>query len=230
MLPKPYVSWSQYELWNRSRAAYQRKYFMGEEQYSTVYMNAGIDFATMVEKGEALTDIVPLESEKEYYGEVVIDGVKLMGKLDAYDGETIYEVKTGTKLWDKERAENHGQLLFYQLLVGKKPCKLIWEKTMGNDLTGGTFVFDFEHTQEQLDEFKDNVLEEISNISESYFNYIMGHDYDYLLWLSSEYKENKKQIKEYMEENKLYFFSNKYGKFSLSNKGRLTKTKPAGLI
>jgi len=43
----------------------------------------------------------------------------LLGKPDDYDKQVLYEYKTGTKLWTQKRAENHGQLFTYALLLKK---------------------------------------------------------------------------------------------------------------
>lgn len=43
----------------------------------------------------------------------------IVGTPDDTDDDTIYEYKTGLKLWSKKQADNHGQLFTYSFLKGK---------------------------------------------------------------------------------------------------------------
>ena len=48
---------------------------------------------------------------------------QIVGTVDDHDDDTIYEYKTGMKLWSKKKAEEHGQLFTYALLICKNTGK-----------------------------------------------------------------------------------------------------------
>jgi len=49
----------------------------------------------------------------------------LIGTPDDFSYGTLYEYKTGTKLWTQKQADNHGQLFTYALLLQKAKRKTI---------------------------------------------------------------------------------------------------------
>lgn len=85
---------------------------------------------------------------------VIKDGKQsftVIGKPDDVDEETIYEYKTGLKLWSRGKAENHGQLKTYAMLrmkaTGKCPKRALLvslgtvnDEDAGIVLTGETRV------------------------------------------------------------------------------------------
>ena len=144
ILPREYLSWSQMSLFKRSPEQYRRYYILGEERGTTPEMEYGKRLADVLEKGDdgkdilisGLYSLLPKYKipEKELTAEA--GGIKLLGKLDSYNPEThdFYEYKTGKVPWTKRRADNHGQLTFYAMLIYLNykvlpKMKLIWAET-----------------------------------------------------------------------------------------------------
>ena len=144
--PRPYISWSQYSLFLRSKEQYKKVYIYGEE-FDNKYMVLGRRVAEILEKDEAdnlttahIKNFIPMCPKREYEIKVDFQGVSLYGKLDQFNPRTkaLRETKTGKK-WTQARADKHEQLDFYALLVyakyGVLPSKihLDWAETQEND-------------------------------------------------------------------------------------------------
>jgi len=150
-LPHNHLSWSQIELWNRSKSQYIDRYINEVEQYETKELRFGKDFAKEVEKSDVLTTEIKLCHE--------IEGVKVLGFLDQMKDNSIIEYKTGKEPWTQERVDTHGQLALYTLLYFEefqempKKVMLIWNETKEVDIVSTTpslqvllplfFVFSF---------------------------------------------------------------------------------------
>lgn len=184
-LPKPYLSWSQINLWQKYPKQYAKRYFIGERVFSTPEMAFGSKFGECVEHGNLFdtpTEMIETVSnlERMYYYEfpVVIqrDSYYLLGYIDALnkDLSLLHEYKTGKTAWTKDKAEKHGQLKMYSAAIraykGFIPdCKLIWFETEGAGeeikFTGSRFDYPVKYNDTELDDFLnmcDEVAEEIS--------------------------------------------------------------------
>jgi len=69
----------------------------------------------------------------------------ICGKPDDADDDTIYEYKTGLKLWSRKQADDHGQLRTYALLrkcvTGKAPTRaLLVSLETANDEDAGIYL------------------------------------------------------------------------------------------
>lgn len=123
--PRPYLSWSQLELFRKSPREYAMRYIYGSNPTNPA-MELGKVVAEMLEKDTEQEDaalehariFLPSYPSKEHEIRATIAGVPLLGKLDGYDPVKglIGEYKTG-RLWTQERADKHRQLDFYALLV-----------------------------------------------------------------------------------------------------------------
>lgn len=93
-------------------------------------MEFGKRFAEVMEGQDTSDDIISLiklsvpayaKPEEEITATLNALGraVKLLGKPDSYDPEThnIYEYKTGKTKWNQDKAQKHGQVLFYKTIL-----------------------------------------------------------------------------------------------------------------
>lgn len=123
-LPKDYVSWSQMEAWEHSKAEWIKTYIKKEKKFETNALKNGKKFAQDSELGlsndpsvQFLLDLAPTMkwSEKEYMVYWPEAKVYLLAKLDKSDELGFRDQKTGTVEWNQERVNTHGQLAFYAL-------------------------------------------------------------------------------------------------------------------
>ncbi len=165
---RAYLSWSQKWLFENRPADYKKQYLYGESCYVTPEMRFGKRFAEGLEKDktddfeiETARALLPRYPKKEYRLDTEIGGLKMVSIPDLFDPyrKRIGEVKTG-KLWTQSRANNHGQLKFYNLATYTKygamakEIELYWFKTMKVKgkilLEGQVRVFKVEHTLADL--------------------------------------------------------------------------------
>lgn len=116
-LPKGYLSFSAWKLWQTSQEKFYNKYILGEEEKKTEALILGKKFAEAQE----------IKNGK--YGEIEIEcvtsnGLKLFGKCDFYDGETIIDDKT-SKNFKNIHKRSEEQILFYQLIVYRSSNKIV---------------------------------------------------------------------------------------------------------
>lgn len=177
--PRPYLSWSQISLFERSPEWYAKKYLFAQQEEQTDSMRFGKRFAQALELqqktgDDALDNMVsafPNYPQREFQIEAWLDGVEvpLYGVLDAFDPETlrIGEFKTG-RLWTQEMVNDSGQLKMYVLLVWLKfqqlPSEvwLHWAETQfiegkGIEFTGEVQQFEANISHEDLAGFSDRV-------------------------------------------------------------------------
>jgi len=176
-LPKGYLSWSQYDLLNTNEEAYIRQYIRGEERKNGWAQERAMEFGKNIANvldGENTDDdivslmkaTIPKYPKPEEPIEAILRAkgreVKLLGKIDSYDPEPKFlEYKTGKWKWTQEKANKHGQLLFYKVMIWinerkNAGSKLVWIPTEESDygelcLTGEEpKVFDVYHTEADI--------------------------------------------------------------------------------
>ncbi len=148
--PRPYLSWSQIHLFERSHELYARKYIFGEEEAMTEAMSLGkglaqaleLQVVTGVETLDNLLTLFPAYPHREFKIEATLEGleVPLYGVLDGFDEEQlrIGEYKSGM-LWDQKMVDESGQLKMYTLMVWLKyqrmpnEVMLHWARTHYNE-------------------------------------------------------------------------------------------------
>lgn len=148
--PRPHLSWSQIQLFERSPELYAQKYLFGKDEEKSEAMRLGKRLSEVLEiqaktGDDALDNLItlfPHYPEREYEIVSQLDGVEvpLFGVLDGFDPESlrIGENKSG-KLWTQEMVDESGQLKMYALLVwlkyGKMPGAILlhWAPTQYND-------------------------------------------------------------------------------------------------
>jgi CRISPR/Cas system-associated exonuclease Cas4 (RecB family) len=133
ILPKGYLSYSQYQMWVNSRDRYIKKYMDGRMDMD-VY-NKSLEYGKIVadalekeeEVGDILTDtmmfMLPKYDVRDRGDEVEFEtsnGVlRLLFKPDTFNSKTydFREYKTGKTKWTQQKANNHFQLKFYALCI-----------------------------------------------------------------------------------------------------------------
>lgn len=128
ILPKPYLSHSQVELWEKSRESYRNTYYAGKHFEGNMYTDFGNAVTLAMENGEDWTQFI-LDHIKEVCGfnfdtferdfVVDIDGVPFKGFIDQFDTTTgiIAEQKSVMRPWLANKIANHKQFDRYSLAV-----------------------------------------------------------------------------------------------------------------
>lgn len=127
--PRPYLSWSQLLVYERSPKEYIQIYLYGKkfENEATRLGSKLADALEDLEKDsgnealEFLKIIMPTKGVPEFEIEADLEGIPLFGKLDRFHEESmsLREVKSGKK-WTQKMVDELGQITFY--------CLLIWLK------------------------------------------------------------------------------------------------------
>lgn len=191
-LPKPYISWSQLNLWETSRSQYIKRYFENESMFETKELKFGKNFSEIVEeqnffgaseKEKAIFSRLTVHNKTEVELNANIDGINLIGFLDTAEVKAdkvlkFREYKTGKVEWTNKRATQHGQLYFYSLMVrentGKLPesVYLDWIPTQENEnrieFTGSIKSFRVKVTEKNVQLMKERIKKVASEISEAF--------------------------------------------------------------
>lgn len=153
MTPRPYISYGQLILWERSPDEYMAKYFAGKVNRINRGMALGKEIATALENGEETgdfaKDFVIAQLPKYDLADVSITVSMNLGKKNIVpvlikpdsikkDLSALYEYKTGEIPWTQKKVDNDGQITFYATgcWIEKKKipvCELIWAPTATND-------------------------------------------------------------------------------------------------
>ena len=197
-LPRPHLSWSQIDLWNRNRNEYIQRYFYGKESFTNEAMEYGKKFATALETGETEDEIIklatiaiPRYSVSEYRLQATLktDGgdIPLLGFIDtSYDppSDGIREYKTGKVPWTQKKVDRHGQLTLYALMIylnEKKLPKTIhldWLETEDRDgelsITGRIQSFETQRAYGEIIEMTTIIKRTAAEISAAYNSLIQS--------------------------------------------------------
>ncbi len=124
--PRPYLSYSQLRLFERSANLYKEVYIDGVRMKANAAMDLGKKLADRMEFDEESDDrmiehlsiYLPRYEHHEYEIAGEISGVPVFGKLDGFTefDLDIGEYKTG-KLWTQSMVDKDDQLTFYAMLV-----------------------------------------------------------------------------------------------------------------
>ena len=116
-------SWSQMSSFEYSPDQWYRKYYLGEKQKTSAEMEFGKDVGERLASDPSFMPEVPRQKHMEYGVQVKLGDVELVGYFDSFNDlpeDVVYplhEYKTGKKPWDQKRADEHGQITFYCLLL-----------------------------------------------------------------------------------------------------------------
>ena len=202
MLPRGYLSNSQYDKWHSDRNGYINEYFKGiKNERENDFMTFGKKVALYIEKGEFADDPVIVfaanflprrghaEHEQRTTLKTAYGDIQLLGRFDDFDPETIevFEHKTGKTKWTEARVKKHGQLKFYSVMCSNEydvlpKFELNWVETTktdenGNPLskvrpTGHTDTFHCQHTQSEVEEMKRDIINTCIEIDKEYRAYL----------------------------------------------------------
>lgn len=185
---RDYFSWSQYNVWHKSKREFWKQYNQNAESRSNKFFDKGKELAQYMEDGhiqqnckdpmlEHVAERMPRLAIMEHKLEVPFKNTKLLGYVDSgeEEGRLFMEYKTGKIPWTQEKVDEHDQLLFYAYMYYVKTgiipgCKLIWVETMdtpdGLMYTGEIFPFDRSFTHQEIIDFGDKILDTINEIEE----------------------------------------------------------------
>lgn len=202
LLPRGYLSPSQYTTWHTNKQKYINEYFKGiKTERENSFMTYGKKIALYIEKGEFADEPVVVfgarflprrghaEHEQTTILKTAYGDIKLLGKFDDFDPSSIdiFEHKTGKTVWTENRANNLIQLLFYGVICLNEFQKfakfeLNWVETtdiddQGNKLaevrpTGRTERFIVMHSMQQLEEMKKKIISTCIEIDREYRKYL----------------------------------------------------------
>lgn len=130
LLPRP-LSWSGLDLWERNPEEYKDVYFKGYRKYENDAMRFGKHIANVLcgkEKPRNHTEqSIKLlakgwgnqETEIKVKYKSPYGTIELIGYLDDRSNDFVefLDTKTGTGKWTQKKAEKHGQLHYYYLLI-----------------------------------------------------------------------------------------------------------------
>lgn len=188
---REHYSWSQHDLWLRSKREYWKRYSEGQEGKSNRFFDKGKELATFAETGEVtgrgndamlkiVTDLMPrLEvPEAEVWFGVNGCDKNVLCFIDSASkgGDAFIEYKTGKIPWTQERVDEHKQLPFYALALYKKHgfipnCKLVWVETMdtiddGLLYTGTVKTFNRDFTIKEILAMEEEIRDTVNTIEE----------------------------------------------------------------
>lgn len=130
-LPRPYLSYSAYALWNSSKNGFRKRYYLNEKPFETRETLFGKATDLHLDSGGKIEGVIDY-SHPQHKIEVTYKGLNLLGYLDSFNEEDfrILERKTGHRCpkgkvpWDKVKVRKHKQLVFYSTLVELKYGKV----------------------------------------------------------------------------------------------------------
>ena len=167
MMPRPYLTWSRLDLFERDPAAYRRQYILGEPLVTNEYIEFGKRFAQELQHREGtLWEYArlwfPDYPRREYGISAPCDVCRLYARYDAFDPKQgkIGEYKTGKK-WDQRRVDGDSQLTFYAFVYHLKfntlpsEIALHWAETTWDEqgaltLSGKMLTFPTERNTEDF--------------------------------------------------------------------------------
>ncbi len=127
-LPKEYLSWSQINVWLKSKEQYRQQYYFGKKSPDTPQMMYGREIAEALENNDPTLAHIPRYANPEQSLKVTLDGIPLIGYLDSYDPKkhTFLEYKTSSseKTWNALSVRKHDQLTMYSMMIEEQYGKV----------------------------------------------------------------------------------------------------------
>jgi hypothetical protein len=112
------LSWSAISSFEYDPEQWYSKYILNEKQEESKEMAWGKKLSKSIEDGKPLVPFIiyPVVEKKL---SVMFSGIPLIGYIDTFDPETYFfrEYKSSRTIWSRKKAESHGQLAFYALLI-----------------------------------------------------------------------------------------------------------------
>lgn len=114
------LSWSSISSWEFNREQWARKYLENIYEPDTEELIFGKEIDERIQKDPTFLPNMPRFEEMQYKMKVNMCGIELVGIPDGVNfkkNKQLADFKTGKKEWNKKRAQETGQLLFYLLLI-----------------------------------------------------------------------------------------------------------------
>lgn len=185
-------SWTQFELWHKSKKSYYKKYGLGEDEFDSGYLDKGRKFMVALEYGvfddpdpllpEIIKDIDKHEIFEERIEVLLPEDYGITIPIVSYvdtsnqDLTSIGEYKTGKHFWDGKRVAESDQLVFYAtacfLKTGTVPSTfLTWVQTEESDsgelyYTGHWETFDRKIKKTQVNSMIKRIAKTIKEIGD----------------------------------------------------------------
>lgn len=203
LLPRA-LSWSGLDLWERDQEEFKNRYFKGKPSFENDAMRFGKHISNMLEGKEKPNDHIEqsviLLREKLDHPEYNIrvpyktpyGPIELNGYLDDVDTKTFLtfiENKTGTGKWTNKKADKHGQISFYYLLIilhtGIRPRRAILQHfeteikpgaLFNRKLTGYIYPYDVELSVGHEIEIRRRIDNAVLGISQAYTTYLLENN------------------------------------------------------
>jgi hypothetical protein len=199
LLPKPYISVSQINLWYSDRQKYINRYFLNLPEEPSIYMNFGKQFATstetfirygMIDKNlplfylDKIKSMIGLEAEKEI--SLSINDIQVKGFIDVWDIENnrVIDFKTSGKPWTMDTLKTSLQMKVYALAmfvngdqIPESQINWLGTRRIKNGLEFTGESYELNHTFEMDELLKAIVLIEqtCKEISENYKSFLNLH-------------------------------------------------------
>lgn len=149
------LSWSAISSFEYDPEQWYRKYVLGEKQLPTAEMLFGSAIGQRIATDPNFLPHLPRHKVFEMELRTTFNKIPLIGFIDSFEWPKtkkaragLLEYKTGKRPWTQARADEHGQidmyLLMLHLLTGCKPeeidCQLVWLPTQQDGSFEITFV------------------------------------------------------------------------------------------
>lgn len=143
LLPRGYISYSQYIMWKRNKEGYRKRYYLDEPSFETAETRFGKKIAELLQSDDPSVRHIPNYASREHDMDVMIEGTRVIGRLDGFSEEKLrfldhkssHVDKDGKPPWNKIKVRQLEQLPFYSMLVKEQygkvdnVCHLIWIET-----------------------------------------------------------------------------------------------------
>lgn len=113
------LSWSAISSFEWDKNQWYKRYVLKEDSPVTKELTFGKEIGERLAFDPKFLPEVPREAIFEHRLLTEFDGIPLVGYVDSLslDYKVLREFKTGKKIWDKKRADGHGQLDMYLLMI-----------------------------------------------------------------------------------------------------------------
>ena len=112
------VSWSQISSFEYDPEQWFKRYFLGEESTSPE-LEFGKKVGKLLETDPTFLPQIKRQSKMEHEFKCEFKGMELIGYADSFctiTNKKMEEYKSGVKLWDQKRVDEHGQITQYALM------------------------------------------------------------------------------------------------------------------
>lgn len=193
VLPRPYISWSQFDMFRKSPERYVAEYIENGRRLDTKYTRFGKNLHELIEKDEHkhLFPNLVVFKEREKEIKVTIHDIPILSRIDSYDPDTgsFRDTKTGKTAWTQVKVQKLDQLVFYAMVikhstgVTPKECFIDWIGTKDStymeqgglhntqpkvQLTGEVKTFKREISELEIERLEKELVEVVEKISNTY--------------------------------------------------------------